>query len=136
MSEPQARPSVVAGHEHPVDRARVEHARAPGLSAEDSSRLAGTLSLLADPIRARILYALDLVEESCVGDIALALNATVDPVGYGLRPLDTAGLVATRKEGRVVGYRPAPDFPQPMREHCLRRLVDLSRSGEDVEEGE
>jgi hypothetical protein len=114
MSEAQARISVVAGHEHPVDRARVEHARAPDLSAEDSSRLAGTLSLLADPIRARILYALDLVEELGVGDLALALDATVDPVGY----------------------RPAPDFPQPKREHCLRRLVDLSRSGEGVEEGE
>ncbi|RBY80976.1 transcriptional regulator [Geodermatophilus sp. TF02-6] len=128
----------MAGHDHPVDPERVEHARARGLGAEDASRLAGTLSLLADPIRARILYALDLVEELCVGDIALALGATIDAVGYGLRLLRTAGLVTTRKEGRVVYYRLAADFPEPLRDHCLRRLVDLSRSNdtEDADGGE
>jgi DNA-binding transcriptional ArsR family regulator len=124
---------VVDGHGHPVDPQRVQRARARGLSADDGSRLAGTLSLLADPTRARILYALDLVEELCVGDLALALDATVDSVGYGLRLLRTAGLVSTRKEGRVVFYRLAEDFPKPLREHCLRRLVALSRSADDAE---
>lgn len=56
--------------EHPVDPARIAHARARGISAEDASRLAGTPSLFADPVRARVLYALELVEELCVGDIA------------------------------------------------------------------
>lgn len=122
-------------HEHPVDAARVAHARARGISAEDASRLAGTLSLFADPVRARILYALDLVEELCVGDIALALGATEDAVGYGLKLLRTAGLVATRKQGRVVFYRLADDFPVPLLEHCLRRLVRLSRSDNAVDDG-
>lgn len=128
--------TVVAGHEHPVDPERVAHARERGLSAEDASRLAGTLSLLADPTRARILYTLDLVEELCVGDIALAMNATVDSVGYGLRLLRTAGLVAPRKQGRVVYYRLAPDFPEPLRDHCLRRLVELSRRANDLDGGD
>ncbi len=89
-------------HEHPVDPERVAYARSRGLSADGAGRLSALLSLLADPVRARIAYALDEVEELCVGDLALALNATEDAVGYGLRLLRTAGLVATRKAGRVV----------------------------------
>lgn len=123
--------SVPAPHEHPVDPERVAHARARGLSVEDAEWLTGLLALLADPVRARILYALDEVEELCVGDIALALGATEDAVGYGLRILRTAGLVTTRKVGRVVYYRLAPDFPEPLREPCLRQLVALSRASRD-----
>ena len=85
------------------------------------------LSLIADPTRARVLYALDVVEELCVGDLALALEVSEDAVGYALRLLRTAGLVASRKEGRVVYYRLADGFPEPLREHCLRQLVELSR---------
>jgi DNA-binding transcriptional ArsR family regulator len=115
-------------HEHPVDADRVAHARVRGLSVEDAGRLTSLLSLLADPVRARILYALDEVKELCVGDLALALGASEDSVGYALRLLRTAGMVATRKSGRVVYYRLAAGFPEPLRDHCLRRLVDLTRA--------
>ena len=118
-------------HEHPVDPERVAHARARGLSVEDAGRLTSLLSLLADPVRARILCALDEVEELCVGDLALALEATEDSVGYALRLLRTAGMVTTRKAGRVVYYRLANGFPEPLRDHCLRRLVELTRSTEE-----
>jgi DNA-binding transcriptional ArsR family regulator len=118
-------------HTHPVDPGRVAHARSRGLSADDAGRLVSLLSLLADPVRARILYALDEVEELCVGDLALALDATEDAVGYGLRILRTAGLVTTRKSGRVVFYRLGPDFPAPLREHCLRQLVAMTRHSTD-----
>jgi ArsR family transcriptional regulator, lead/cadmium/zinc/bismuth-responsive transcriptional repressor len=118
----------VEPHEHPVDPKRVAHARARGLSAEDAGRLAALLSLLADPVRSRILYALDEVEELCVGDLALALQSSEDSVGYALKILRTAGLVSTRKQGRVVFYRLAPGFPQPLREHCLRQLVAITRA--------
>lgn len=120
-----ARPEL---HGHPVDPERVDRARKRGLSLEDAERVTGLLSLLADPVRARILYALDAVEELCVGDLALALDASEDSVGYALRLLRTAGLVATRKIGRVVFYRLADGFPEPLRDHCLRRLVALARA--------
>jgi DNA-binding transcriptional ArsR family regulator len=123
--------AAAAPHKHPVDPVRVARARARGLSTEDAERLTSLLSLLADPMRARILYALDEVEELCVGDLALALQATDDAVGYGLRLLRTAGLVATRKAGRVVFYRLAPDFPEPLREYCLRKLITLTRTMTD-----
>lgn len=117
----------MSDHAHPVDAERVSAARARLIDADEAARLAGMLGLLADPTRARILYALDVVDELCVGDIARALDATEDSVGYGLRVLRTAGLVSTRKQGRVVYYRLSDGFPDPLRQHCLRALVDLSR---------
>jgi ArsR family transcriptional regulator, lead/cadmium/zinc/bismuth-responsive transcriptional repressor len=124
----------VESHQHPVDPDRVARARARGLSVDDASRLSSLLSLLADPVRARILYALDEVEELCVGDLALALDVTEDSVGYALRLLRTAGLAATRKSGRVVFYRLGPDFPAPLKEHCLRQLVAMTRAEPDDDE--
>jgi ArsR family transcriptional regulator, lead/cadmium/zinc/bismuth-responsive transcriptional repressor len=121
-------------HDHPVDPERVDRARERGLSTQDADRLTSLLSLVADPVRARILYALDEVEELCVGDLALALQASEDSVGYALRLLRTAGLVATRKVGRVVYYRLADGFPEPLRDHCLRRLVALTRTSNDEED--
>jgi DNA-binding transcriptional ArsR family regulator len=93
------------------------------------------LSLLADGVRLRVLYALDVAEELCVGDLALAVGANEDQVGYALRLLRTAGLVTTRKEGRVAFNRLADDFPEPFREHCLRQLVALTRSPAPDDEG-
>ena len=121
-------------HEHPVDAARVAQARERGISAEDAGRLSSLLSLLSDPVRTRILYALDLVEELCVGDLALALEVSEDAVSYALKLLRTAGLVQTRKQGRVVYYRLADRFPEPLLEHCLRQLIALSRLAAEEED--
>ena len=83
-------------------------------------------------MRLRILYALDLVDELCVGDLALATDASIDAVGYALRILRTAGLVQTRKDGRVVHYRLADSFPEPLLEHCVRELMRLSKLAGDA----
>lgn len=117
-----------------IDPDRLRRARARLISAEDAARLSAQLSVMADPIRLRILYALDIGEELCVGDLALALNVNQDQAGYALRLLRAAGLVVTRKTGRVVYNRLAADFPAPLREHCLRQLVALSRSDADYDE--
>jgi ArsR family transcriptional regulator, lead/cadmium/zinc/bismuth-responsive transcriptional repressor len=114
-------------HDHPVDPKGVAAAAGRGLTGDDAGHLSGLLSLLADPVRLRILYSLELVDELCVGDLALALDVSEDAVSYGLRLLRTAGLVRTRKDGRVVFYRLAERFPEPLLEHCLRQLLDLSR---------
>jgi DNA-binding transcriptional ArsR family regulator len=115
-------------HEHPIDAVRVAHARTRLPSAEDAARLTSLLSLMADPVRLRLIYALDVVEELCVGDLALALDVSEDSVSYALRLLRTAGLVVARKDGRVVYNRLAADFPEPLRDHCLRQLVALTHS--------
>ena len=110
-----------------LDPDRVAHARERLPSADDAVRLTGLLSLMADPVRLRILYALDLTEELCVGDLALALGANEDQVTYALRLLRTAGLVVGRKQGRTVYNRLAEDFPEPLREHCMRQLIEITR---------
>ena len=118
-------------HDHPIDAERVAHARSRLPSAEDAARLTSLLSLMADPVRLRLLYALDLVEELCVGDLALALDINEDQTGYALKLLRASGLVHTRKQGRVVFNRLAPDFPAPLKEHCLRQLIAMSHADED-----
>lgn len=95
----------MSDHDHPVDPERVERARAAGIAASEAHEMASLLTLLADPLRARILGALLVVEEMCVGDIAVALEATEDAVSYALRLLRTAGLVRRRRDGRMAYYR-------------------------------
>jgi len=123
--------SASIDHLHPIDPDRVAHAKSRLPSAEDAARLTSLLSMMADPVRLRLIYALDVVEELCVGDLALALTVSEDSVSYALRLLRSAGLVVTRKEGRVVFNRLAADFPEPLREHCLRQLVALTHTGDD-----
>lgn len=121
----------VTDHEHPIDAERVAHARSRLPSADDAARLTSLLSLMADSVRLRLIYALDVAEELCVGDLALALDVSEDSVSYALRLLRTAGLLVTRKQGRVVYNRLAADFPAPLRDHCLRQLIALTRSTTD-----
>lgn len=123
--------SAATNHLHPIDPDRVAYARERLPSAEDAARLTGLLSMMADPVRLRLIYALDVVEELCVGDLALALEVSEDSVSYALRLLRSAGLVVTRKEGRVVLNRLAADFPEPLRDHCLRQLVALTHTRDD-----
>ena len=97
--------SAVSDHEHPVDPERVAAARSSTMSAADAQAVGALLTLLADPLRARILGALLAVDELCVGDLALALEASEDAVSYALRILRTAGLVRRRRDGRMRYYR-------------------------------
>ena len=53
----------VTDHDHPIDPGRVAHARSRLPSADDAIRLTGLLSLMADPTRLRLIYALDVAEE-------------------------------------------------------------------------
>jgi DNA-binding transcriptional ArsR family regulator len=122
------------GHNHPVDASGVTRVRGEGLSGDDASRLSSLLSLLADPVRSRILYALDLEAELCVGDLALALEVSEDAVTYALRILRTSGLVTNRRDGRVIYYRLADNFPEPLLEHCLRQLIELSKIAQSLDE--
>jgi DNA-binding transcriptional ArsR family regulator len=126
-TSPSQRHGQIA-HLHPVDPERIGVARSRLLSAGDASRLASLLAMMADPVRARILSALDNVDELCVGDLVLVLDASPDAVGYGLRMLRTAGLVVNRRAGRIIYYRLADDFPAALRQHRLRGLVELTRT--------
>ncbi len=113
-------------HGHPVDPERVEAARTGGIPNAEAQLIGASLSLLVDPLRVRILSALLTTDEMCVGDIALALDASEDAVSYALRLLRTAGLVHRRREGRMGYYRLRDGDTRPALEAVLARLRDLA----------
>jgi ArsR family transcriptional regulator, lead/cadmium/zinc/bismuth-responsive transcriptional repressor len=59
------------------------------------------------------------VGELCVCDLAAAIETAESTVSQALRLLRTAGVVANRREGRMVYYRLADAH--------VRMLLDLSR---------
>lgn len=116
---------------HPVDPQAVLRARDRLPDAATAADVTSVLTLIADPTRMRLLFALDAAEELCVGDLALALEVSEDAASYGLRMLRTAGLVRRRREGRMAFYRLAEGFPEPLRQHCLLRLGEMGTRPED-----
>ncbi len=106
-------------HSHPHDPGAVAAARERVLSLDDSAEVAGLFRLLGDPTRARVASALGAVEELCVGDIALAIEANENAVSYALGQLRTARLVRARRAGRIIYYRLADER--------LKRLLELAR---------
>jgi DNA-binding transcriptional ArsR family regulator len=113
-------------HAHPVDSSGVRRAQLGTVTPADGERLGALLALLADPTRVRILFALVSVEELCVGDLALALEVSMDQSSYALKQLRSAGLVQTRRDGRVIYYRLADGFPHQLLDHCLRQLLQIA----------
>ena len=108
------------GHSHPVDPERVAAARERVLSGDESSTVASLFQLLGDPTRARVASALSGADELCVGDIALAIDANENAVSYALGQLRRAGVVRTRRAGRVIYYRLADER--------LEELVEIARA--------
>ncbi|MDQ2651445.1 MAG: metalloregulator ArsR/SmtB family transcription factor [Chloroflexota bacterium] len=115
-------------HARPVDASNVDRAREVTLGTSQAEDLASLLTLLADPIRLRVLFALVSVDELCVGDLALALDISMDQSSYALKTLRARGLVQPRRDGRVIYYRLADDFPHQLLEHCLQELLAISAS--------
>ncbi|MBW3577622.1 MAG: metalloregulator ArsR/SmtB family transcription factor [Actinobacteria bacterium] len=115
-----------AGHGHPFDPESVERARSARLSSAEVDRLAEVLSIVGEPVRARIITALLAVEELCVGDVALAADVSEDAASYALRVLRTAGLVQRRRQGRLNFYRLADDDTQPALRSALAELRRLA----------
>ncbi|MFN8193560.1 MAG: metalloregulator ArsR/SmtB family transcription factor [Nocardioidaceae bacterium] len=113
-------------HDHPVDREGVGTVGAQALPVDEAQGLSTLMSLLADPTRLRVLFALGSVPELCVGDLALALGINDDQSSYALKQLRGPGLVQTRREGRVVFYRLADGFPHQLLDHCLRELLSIA----------
>ena len=101
-------------------------ARGHLIDLDEADRLAEMLHLLADPTRARVLFALGAGQELCVSDLAVVLGVSEDNAGYALKLLRAAGLVRGRKTGRSIFYRLAEGFPHEMLEHCLRDLLAIS----------
>ncbi|GII64736.1 hypothetical protein Skr01_48210 [Sphaerisporangium krabiense] len=101
------------------DESRLTGTRDRLLRAEEAARLADLFRLLGDPTRAQLLYALLESGELCVCDLASVVAVTDTAVSHALRLLRTAGIVTSRRAGRMIYYRLADVH--------VRMLLDLSR---------
>lgn len=71
---------------------------------DDAFDRAGVLlKAMADPMRARILYALT-IEPLCVCELAQLLDVSMPAVSHHLKILTASGLLKIRKEGKFVCY--------------------------------
>jgi DNA-binding transcriptional ArsR family regulator len=102
-----------------VDRKRVAAVRRVALGSEEVARLAALFRLLGDSTRVRILFALLEAGELCVCDLAEAVEAPGTSVSHALRLLRTAGIVRSRRAGRMIHYS--------LHDAHVRMLLDLTR---------
>ncbi|MFF0573088.1 ArsR/SmtB family transcription factor [Streptosporangium saharense] len=101
------------------DEAGAEATRDRIVTAEEATQLAELFRLLGDPTRAQLLYALLEAGELCVYDLTETVEVSDTAVSHALRLLRTAGIVASRRAGRMIYYRLADVH--------VRMLLDLSR---------
>lgn len=88
-----------------LDLPEAERIRAvlPGVGRLDPT--AATARALGDANRLRIAAALVAGDELCVCDVAWVVGAAQGLVSHHLRQLRGAGVVTSRKDGRMVMYR-------------------------------
>jgi DNA-binding transcriptional ArsR family regulator len=88
-----------------LDLPHAERIRAAVPPVEGVETAAGHARALGDPTRLRITMALLVGDELCVCDMAWVVGASQALVSHHLRQLRTAGVVVSRKDGRMVMYR-------------------------------
>src|SRR5260370_21578225 len=86
-----------------IDPETVEAARAEALPEAHLLLLVETFQALADPTRARILYAL-IQRPMCVRDLAILVGVSASGISHQLRFLRDRRLVKPRREGNIIYY--------------------------------
>jgi ArsR family transcriptional regulator, lead/cadmium/zinc/bismuth-responsive transcriptional repressor len=94
-------------------------ARRQLIAQEEAGDVAELFHVLGDPVRARVISALSGGGELCVGDVALAIDASENTASYALGVLRRAKLVERERRGRAIYYRIA--------DQRLPELVELAR---------
>jgi len=84
-----------------------------------SQALAERARAFADPTRLMLAYALAQTDELCVCDLAWVAERAENLVSHHLRALRTAGVVSSRRDGKMVLYAVTV---------LGRRLLDAVRS--------
>lgn len=88
-----------------LDLPHAERIRTSLPGTERLEPLAGMARALGDRSRLRIAAALLAGDELCVCDMAWVVGASQGLVSHHLRQLRVAGVVSSRKDGRMVMYR-------------------------------
>jgi DNA-binding transcriptional ArsR family regulator len=92
-----------------LDLPKAERLRASRPSDEVTRALAERVKALADPTRLTIAMALAGTDELCVCDLAWVTERPENLVSHHLRTLRAAGLVRSRREGKMVMYSMTAD---------------------------
>lgn len=87
-----------------LDLPTAEALRTAMPAVEVLEQTAAVAQALADPTRLRVALALRQVEELCVCDLAWIAQRPDELVSHHVRLLRSAGLVVSRRDGRMVMY--------------------------------
>jgi DNA-binding transcriptional ArsR family regulator len=87
-----------------LDLAKAERLRAERMAEGDARLLAERAKALGDPTRLTLAAALAQTDELCVCDLAWVAERAENLVSHHLRALRSAGLVTSRREGKMVLY--------------------------------
>lgn len=87
-----------------LDLEIAERLRKNRFSIEHAERAAARARALADPTRLIVTVALLEGKELCVCDLAWITERSQNLVSHHLRALRTAGLVRSRRDGKMVMY--------------------------------
>jgi DNA-binding transcriptional ArsR family regulator len=87
-----------------LDLDKAETLRAEVLPLEAAERAARDAKALADPTRLMLAAALAATDELCVCDLAWISGRAENLVSHHVRALRTAGLAASRRDGKMVMY--------------------------------
>jgi DNA-binding transcriptional ArsR family regulator len=87
-----------------LDLEKAESLRTRRLDLARAQLLAGQAKGLADPTRLTLAVALADGGELCVCDLAWVLERAQNLVSHHLRQLRSAGLVSSRRDGKMVMY--------------------------------
>ena len=88
-----------------LDLEKAERLRAHRLDSIRAEFAAAQAKALGDPTRLTLAAALAEGDELCVCDLAWVLERAENLVSHHLRQLRSAGLVASRRQGKMVIYR-------------------------------
>ncbi len=87
-----------------MDLPKAEALRATRLPADRAAHITRRAKALADPTRLLVALALGQTDELCVCDLAWVTERAENLVSHHLRVLRDAGLVASRRDGKMVLY--------------------------------
>lgn len=87
-----------------LDLEKAERLRAERLDEASARLLAERARALSDPTRLTLAAALGATDELCVCDLAWVSERAENLVSHHLRTLRAAGLVRSRREGKMVMY--------------------------------
>ena len=87
-----------------LDLEKAEALRARRLAGAEAQRISAQSKALGDPTRLTLAVALGDGDELCVCDLSWILGRAENLVSHHLRTLRDAGLVVSRRDGKMVMY--------------------------------